>query len=363
MHIDLFQPYAIGKLELRNRFLRSATWDGTASATGAVTDKSLAIYRRLGKGGIGLIVTGYAFVSQQGQSSRGQYGVYSDDMIPGLRHLVQVVHEGGGRIALQIVHGGINSNILASKGITLLAVSKRAYDSRLHREMTDEEVEAVVTDFVSAAKRAVEAGFDAIQLHGAHGFLMSQFLSPLFNSRTDKWGGNADNRRRFHLEVIRRIRRTIDPDFPLLIKFGVKDDQEGGLSLSEGIETARQMAAIGIDAIEVSAGVGASSQASGMGEGESTPFKERAGVVKRAVTVPVVLVGGIRSLDKAQEIVERGDADLISMSRPFIREPDLINRWQCDRSAALCISCNQCRVIVGGEGALQCGEELSMRQN
>ncbi len=193
MPIDLFQPYRIGKLELRNRFVRSATWDGTASRSGAITDESISIYRRLGKGGIGLIVTGYAFVSRQGQSSRGQYGVYSDDMVPGLHRLVQAVHEGGGRIALQIVHGGINSNFLTSEGITVMAVSGRAGDSRPHREMTDEDIETTIGDFAAAAQRAVEAGFDAVQLHGAHGFLMSQFLSPLFNSRTDKWGGSSEN--------------------------------------------------------------------------------------------------------------------------------------------------------------------------
>jgi 2,4-dienoyl-CoA reductase-like NADH-dependent reductase (Old Yellow Enzyme family) len=361
--IDLFKPYRIGSLELRNRFMRSATWDATADETGTVTEESLAIYRRLGRGGIGLIVTGYAFVSLQGQSARGQYGAYSDDLIGGLSQLAKVVHEGGGKICLQIVHGGINSNFLASKGATLLAVSERLGDGRLHREMTDEDVQNTINDFSSAAWRAVEAGFDAVQLHGAHGFLMSQFLSPLFNTRTDRWGGTAVNRRRFHLELIRQIRRRIGSEFPLLIKFGVKDDQEGGLSLDEGVETAKQMAKAGIDAIEVSAGIGGSSLGRNSGEGESTPFRERASAIKHALAISVALVGGVRSLETAQDIIDKGDADLISMSRPFIREPDLINRWQHDNKVALCISCNKCHAVIRSGKALECGEELSLKQD
>ena len=363
MSVDLFEPYRIGSLELRNRWVRSATWDATADSSGAVTDTSVALYRELAKGKIGLLVSGYAFVSAHGQANPGQYGVYNDDMIPGLRRLVEEAHQGGAKIALQIVHAGINSGYLVGKGVTLLAMSKMPEMSRPHREMSDEEIEGIIADFAAAAVRGREAGFDAVQLHGAHGYLMSQIQSPLYNLRTDKWGGSAENRRRFHLEVIQRVRQAIGADFPLMIKFGVQDDREGGLSLSEGVETARQMAEKGIDAIEVSAGVGQSTQVTGAGDPERVPFRERAAAVKRAVTVPVMVVAGIRSLEMAKDIVDSGDADMISMCRPFIREPGLVARWQSgDTKPAKCISCNRCFGVIARGEPLECGEERRLRE-
>jgi 2,4-dienoyl-CoA reductase-like NADH-dependent reductase (Old Yellow Enzyme family) len=363
MSIDIFRPYKIGKVELRNRFVRSATWDDTADGSGVVTEKSVAIYRQLAKGNIGLIVSGYAFISTLGQAVYGQYGVYTDKMIPGLRKLVRVVHQSGGKIALQIVHAGISSDYLRDKGIIPLAVSYLPEVKRTHREMPDEEIQIIITDFAAAARRGVEAGFDAVQLHGAHGYLMSQFISPLNNHRTDRWGGSAENRRRFHLEVIRAIRQAIGANFPLLIKFGVKDDREGGLALSEGVEAARLMVEAGIDAIEVSAGIGTSAQIVKVNEPERPFYRDRAAAVKRAVTVPVITVGGIRSLKMAQNIVDSGDADLISMSRPFIREPGLIARWQKGEvEPASCLTCNRCMGIVRRGEPLECGEERRRRE-
>jgi 2,4-dienoyl-CoA reductase-like NADH-dependent reductase (Old Yellow Enzyme family) len=363
MSINLFEPYKIGRLELKNRFVRSATWDATADSSGAVTKKSVALYRQLGQGGVGLIVSGYAFISPLGQAVFGQYGAHTDDMIPGLRRLVQAVHQGGAKIALQIVHAGISSDYLYRQGITPLAVSSMPQSNRPHRQMTEEEIETIIADFAAAARRGVEAGFDAVQLHGAHGYLMSQFISPLTNFRNDRWGGRPENRRRFHLEVVSRVRQALGAHFPLLIKFGVQDDREGGLPLSEGIKTAGLMVARGIDAIEVSAGLGSSAQATKEGDPERAYFRERAAAVKQAVTVPVIVVGGIRSLKMAQDIVNSGDADLISMCRPFIRQPDLIARWQRgEATAAACISCNKCFPIVRRGEPLECGEERRLRE-
>jgi 2,4-dienoyl-CoA reductase-like NADH-dependent reductase (Old Yellow Enzyme family) len=363
MQVSLFEPYHIGTLELKNRFVRSATWDGTADNSGAVTDSSIALYRKLARGGVGLIISAYTFITSMGQAAPGQYGIHTDDMLPGLRRLVKTVHQGGTKIAIQIVHAGINSRYLSSKGIELQAVSKLPRIKTPHREMTGEEIETLISDYISAILRARKAGFDAIQFHGAHGYGMNQFLSPIFNLRTDKWGGSAENRRRFHLEVIRRARQVVGDDFPLMIKFGVCDDVEGGLTLVEGLETARQMEKAGIDAIEVSAGVGTSTQLTKKDDPERAFFRERAAAVKKAVKIPVIAVGGIRSLEMAKNIVESGDADLISMSRPFIREPDLINRWQRgETKPAICISCNKCFTILAKGEPLECGEERRIRR-
>lgn len=363
MPSDVFEPFRINTLELKNRFMRSATWDGSADSTGAVTDGSVALYRELGKGGAGLIVSGYAFVSANGQAAGRQYGAHNDDMIPGLSRMAEVVHQGGAKIALQIVHSGINSGYLAGIGETLLAVSRMPTVNREHREMTGEEIETIIADFAAAAVRAREAGFDAVQLHGAHGYLMSQFLSPLYNRRDDSWGGTIDNRERFHLEVVRRVRLALGADFPLMIKFGVQDDRERGLTLNDGLQTAQGMEGEGIDAIEVSAGVGTSSQVIREGEAERPYFRERAAAVKKVVKIPVMVVGGIRSLTTARDIVASRDADMVSMCRPFIREPGLIGRWQNgDEAPARCISCNRCMAILQRGEPLECGEERRLRE-
>ena len=361
MFMELFDPFIISKMELRNRFVRSATWDATADSTGAVTDASVALYRNLGQGGLGLVVTGFGFVSAQGQSVPAQYGVHNDDMIPGLRRLVQAVHDGGARIALQIAHSGINSPFFSATGVVPLVVSAMPESDRPHREMTGEEIESIIDDFAAAAVRGKEAAFDAVQLDGAHGYLMSQFLSPRSNHRTDQWGGSAENRRRFHLEVIRKVRQAIGADLPLMIKFGVEDDKEGGLTLGESTDAAQQMARSGIDAIEVSTGSNAFTSIMPVlkkGEPEQAYFRSRAAAIKQAVDVPVMVVAGIRSLEVARAIVDSGAADLISMCRPFIREPHLIARWQAgETKPATCISCNGCAGTVAGGGPLECVQE------
>jgi 2,4-dienoyl-CoA reductase-like NADH-dependent reductase (Old Yellow Enzyme family) len=362
----LLEPFKIKNLELQNRIMRSATWDATADETGAVTEGSMARYRELASGGIGLIVTGYAYISHPlGQANTGQYGIYSDKLIPGWKRIVKVVHESGeSKIAMQIVHAGINSGYLINQGKSVMAVSKLPETKRAHREMTDDDIEGIITDFAKAAMRVKEAGFDAVQLHGAHGYIFSQFGSPLFNHRTDRWGGNPENRRRFLLEVVRRIRKAVGDDFPVLIKFGVKDDRKGGMSLREGIKTCRQMVKAGIDGIEVSGGVGASPQAIKEGESDKPAFRERAAEVKKVVSVPVAVVHGIRSLQMAEDIVDSGDADMVSMCRPFIREPHLVLRWQKgDTRPATCTSCEKCSKLVARGKPLECVEEKSLRSH
>lgn len=360
----LLQPFKVKNLELRNRIIRSATWDGTADARGGATDQSFSLYRELGAGNIGLIVTGYAFVSHPfGQANPGQYGIYNNARIAVWKRIVKEVHrQGNSKIAMQIVHAGINSGYLVQKGKEMLAVSKIERVQYPHRVMTDEDIEGIIADFAAAAVRVREAGFDAVQLHGAHGYLISQFVSPLYNHRTDIWGGNPENRRRFPFEVVSQVRKAVGKDFPVLIKFGVQDDREGGMPLEEGIETCRQMVKAGIDSIEISGGVGNPPISIKEGEIDKTAFRERAAKVKRALNIPVAVVHGIRSLKMAQEIIDSGDADMVSMCRPFIREPHLVLQWeQGDTVIAKCISCGKCMRLVSRSRPLECIEERNLR--
>jgi 2,4-dienoyl-CoA reductase-like NADH-dependent reductase (Old Yellow Enzyme family) len=358
MGLKLFESIKIGKMELPNRIIRSATWDATANASGAVTDKSVEMYSVLGKGKIGLIISGYMFVSPHGQANPGQYGIYHDDLIPGLKRMTDAVHEGGSKIAVQIMHSGFNSGYLQNRRIIPIAVSYLPNFSYLHAQMTEEIIESIINDFIAGAVRGRVAGFDAVQLHGAHGYLISQFLTPIFNKRMDKWGGNSKNRRKFPLEVIRRVRNALGDEFPFFIKLGVRDYIEGGISLEEGVETARQMVENGLDAIEVSVGIGTGVHATNPKEPEKAYYREESAAVKKVVRVPVAEVGGIRTISLANEIIQSGDADIISISRPFIREPDLLLRWKSgDTTPAKCISCNRCFEPVSKGQPLYCLQE------
>ena len=362
----ILKPTTVGKLEIRNRFIRSATQDSSADLSGTVTDDSIRIFAELAAGGVGLIITGHAFVSQNGQASASQYGIYSDEMVPGLARLSHVAHKHGAKIAAQINHSGLSSAYLAGRGQMTLGPSQ-VEGRPPHRAMAEEEIDGVINDFTAAAERAREAGFDAVQLHGAHGFLLSQFFSPITNRRQDRWGGTPENRRRLHLEVIHRVRAAVGDDFPILMKFGVMDDQEGGATLDEGIAAIQAMAQAGLDAIEISGGMGAGSLGAirvlNDGNSEDVYYRERAARAKRASNLTLALVGGIRRLETAEDIVTSGDADLVSLSRALIREPGLISRWLSgDQRRARCISCNKCTGAMRRSKVLECGEERRLAE-
>ncbi len=359
-----FDPITVKGVKLRNRFMRSATWDSTATDDGEVTDASVGIIEDLARGGVGLIVTGFAYVSEHGKAVGRQLGISQDRHIDGLRRLANAAHDHDAKIAAQIAHAGIHLLRVRGAGRTALAPSRTEAFRAPHRAMTPAEVEEIVRDFGAAAARAREAGFDAVQLHGAHGYLMSQFLSPLTNRRTDEWGGSPEGRRRFHVEVMRSVRRAVGDDYPVWIKLGLRDRRRGGLPLSEGIEALKAMTAEGLSAVEVSTGFGwGSAQIRRPEDEERAYFRDDGVEAKRAVDIPVMLVGGIRSLTMAEDILRRGDADMISMCRPLIREPDLIARWQRgDTAPARCLSCNKCFQFGARGEPLECGEEHRLRE-
>jgi len=323
-----------------------------------VSDRSLALYHELGRSGVGLVITGFAFVSTNGQALPGQYSVCTDQMVPGLRRIVDAVHHGGTKIAIQIVHAGINSDYLRRKGIETVGMSHLHGMDIPHREMTSGEIRGVIEDFARAAVRCREAGFDAIQLHSAHGYLLNQALSPKYNRRTDRWGGNPEKRRSLHIEIIKGIRREIGSGFPLLMKLGVMEDEEGGLSLEEGVSAAGYMVDAGLDAIEISAGDSEHVTPPALADGaEYTPFRVRAAAIKRVVPIPVIAVGGIRKYETAKSIIVEGDADMVAMCRPFIREPRLVARWRRgDRASAKCISCSRCMPVSRSGRRMRCAQ-------
>ena len=344
----LFERTSINGMELRNRFVRSATWAGLASEKGEVTPKLRDLLGALSKGLVGLIISGHAYVAPEGQAGPWQLGAYSKDLLPGLKEMVQAIKEHGGRVALQMAHAGLMAPTKLT-GLPPMGPSNAGGPlGDKGKDMTVEEIKRTVGAFAAAAALAREAGFDAVQIHAAHGYLLSQSLSPAFNKRTDEYGGSAKNRSRFLLEVLHEVRKAVGADFPVLVKMNCEDFLEGGLTGEDSIEVGMLLENAGIDAIELSGGTPLSGRESPSRtkittEDREAYFKEAAGAFKDHVGVPLILVGGIRSFETAERLIDKGYADYISMSRPFIREPGLIARWESgDRRRAACLSDNQC---------------------
>jgi 2,4-dienoyl-CoA reductase-like NADH-dependent reductase (Old Yellow Enzyme family) len=346
----LFEGTSINGMSMANRFIRSATWEGLADEHGAVTPRLTEMMVELARGEVGLIISGYAFVSPEGQSSPRQLAVYEDRFLPGLRDMVRGVHAVRGKIVLQLVHGGCMANAALS---SLEPVGPSAVEKdgkSICRMVTKEDIASIVSAFARAAGMAKQAGFDAVQIHAAHGFLLSQFLSPAFNKRTDEYGGDLTNRARLLLEVVQSVRETLGPAYPVLIKINSEDFLEDGMSSAEAVEVSGWLEKASIDAIEFSGGTLISPEEfSPVRPGKlRTPeqevyYRKAARLYKQKVTIPLILVGGIRSYEVAVELVRDGTADYISMSRPLICEPGLVKRWrEGDRHKAECVSDNAC---------------------
>ena len=365
----LLDQTTIKGMTLRNRLVRSATWEGMCEQDGRPTEKLINWYRTLAQGGIGLIISGYTFVRPEGKQLPGKMGIYTDDFASDFENLTSAVHDAGGKIAIQLVHAGGQTNAKTA-GRQPLAPSAVQVDQfpEMPSELTKVEINDIVTAFGEGARRAKAWGFDAVQLHSAHGYLINQFLSPLTNRRTDEYGGSFENRSRFLLEVYRKVRETVGPDYPVLIKLNAADNLDGGLEIDDAVRAAQNLAEAGIDAIEVSAGTSASGEKGPVRGKINKPEREAynldlARKVKATVGCPVMVVGGFRSYEVAEKAIRDDGMDYISMARPLIREPGLPNRWiKGDRSPARCISCNSCFMAGIEEGGIYCVIEKKERE-
>lgn len=365
----LFEKTTINGMMLPNRMIRSATWEGMCDAYGRPSKKLIDFYRVLAQGGIGLIVSGYTFVRREGKQMPGKMGIHTDDFEPEMVALSNAVHDVGGKICVQLVHAGGQTSTEAA-GRQPLAPSAVEVDqfSEKPSELSKGDILDIVEAFGKGADRARRWGFDAVQFHGAHGYLINQFLSPLTNRRTDEYGGSIENRCRFLMEVYEKVRAVVGTDYPVLIKLNAADNLEGGLIIEDAVYAAEKLSKEGIDAIEVSAGTPASGIKSPARQRINKPDKEAYNLelarrIKARVTCPVIVVGGFRSFEVAEEAIKNHGMDYISMARPLIREPHLPNRWlKGDRSPAACISCNGCFKPGLEEGGIYCVVEKKERE-
>ena len=340
---DLFDSLTVNKMVLNNRFIRSATMDGMAR-DGFVSDNEIKLYQDLGKGEIGLIFSHGLYPTKEGQCSPGQISVHNDDAILSLKKMVEAVHQNGGKIAAQILHGGWMCSHQTT-GLQPVGPSSIIHPlSKAEiRELSSDEVHKLVDDYAQAAQRIKEAGFDGVQLHAAHSWILSAFLSPVTNKRDDEWGGTNEKRTNLVKQICQAIRKETGPDYPIMVKLGVKDYHPEGKTIDDGIEQAKLLEESEVDAIEVSEGLEQDFFHHIRPEVTSPYYLDECRQVKQALNIPVMLVGGMRRINDMKAVIEDGIADAISMCRPFIMDPYLVKKIrQGSIENSGCTSCNGC---------------------
>lgn len=385
----LFEKTCISGFDVRNRIIRSATHDGLADENGAPGDRLISKYETLAKNEVGCIITGYAAVSRNGVSPYpAMLKIYDDGVIDRYRMLTEAVHRHGTPVVLQIAHCGRQTSS-KSIGIRKVAPSKvlHTFYPDKAKELNSEEIKEIINDFVNAAIRAEKAGFDAVQLHAGHGYLLHDFLSPYGNRRKDMWGGSLENRCGIVELIIKGIKENTN--LPVWIKLSAEDNRKYGMNIESSVEICKRLEKAGCDAIEVSCGTvedGMSTMRSKRLPMDAV-FKYRepcasfpkllnkialpvanfinplikqpdplenfnvknAGIIRKNVSIPVIVVGGIHKSDDMKKIIADGNADFVSMCRPFICEPDLVRKMKNGQTEAKCIMCNYCGLVIEKE--------------
>ena len=340
----VFTSGAIGNLQLKNRLVMAPLGTNSSTWTGAVTDRQVRYYAERARGGVSLITVQYSYVHPSGQTSRYSLGVHDDGLIPGLRRITDAVHAGGARVAIQIAHGGRRSRS-AVTGFTPLAPSAIPHrGGEVPQELSPAKIEQVISWFVQATRRAQAAGFDAVMLHMANGYLLNEFLSAHANKRTDGYGGSTERRTRLPLEILQRIRNDLGLEYPILCRLCVDEGIEGGLDLQESPKIAQLPAQGGVDAIEAVSGVPESMHLIGPPMALPRGFRvSHARAIKEVVSIPVMASGRINDPRLAEKILQEGDADFISMGRPLLADPDLPRKAMEGRLDDICpcIACNE----------------------
>ncbi|MDF2543142.1 MAG: dehydrogenase [Herbinix sp.] len=351
----LFNATSIGGMKMKNRFFKAASWEALATTEGHMTDELFKIYEDLASGGVGTILTGYAFITKGEQPNPGMMGIYEDSFIEEYKKLTDLVHSYNTNIIMQIVYGGSMTTMdPISEKIWGPSAIENERTGITPIEITKEDIKELKKAYADAAHRVKQAGFDGVELHAAHGYLLSQFLCPYYNQRTDEYGGSIENRARIIVEIVQEMKRVNGYDYPVLIKINSEDFMENGLTSDESIYVSKMLEEAGVDAIEVSGGnesstmvrennLGPARKKVAMGKVKESYFSDHGKILAETVNIPVILTGGNRHYNAMTELLNTSEISYFAIGRPLICEPDLIHSWSQDETMKpRCVSCNGC---------------------
>jgi 2,4-dienoyl-CoA reductase-like NADH-dependent reductase (Old Yellow Enzyme family)/thioredoxin reductase len=357
----LLSPIKIKSLELTNRVVMPPMGTNLGNPDGTVSEANLAYIMRRARGGAGLIITEISSVHPSGSAIGNELGSYDDRFIPGLKKIADAVHAAGSKVALQLHHAGRESLYLLQQGKAVAPSPIPSLIFRLTpREITHDEIQEVIVAFGAAARRGIEAGFDAVEVHGAHGYLLTQFLSSLSNKRDDKYGGSLVNRGRFIIEVLQEVRKAVGPDFPISLRLSVEECIKDGYTFEDIRPILPDLVKAGADMLHASLGTHGSP-----GGITSAPPEYPAGFnvwrakkLKEVVGLPVIAVGRFSDPSLANEVIARGEADLVAFGRQFLADPDFLIKAREGRPEDIrkCLACNQGCIerLILGEGKIRC---------
>jgi len=328
--VDLFSLLPVKGLTLKNRIVMPPMGTSKSGDTGAVTDAHIEHYVPRAAAGVGTIIVEHAYVRQDGRVAEVQLGIHEDVLIPGLRRLAEEIKTHDTVAGIQITHGGGQAT-RATAGTQPVAPSDATmpYATEPARALTSAEIEAIVDAFAAATRRAWAAGFDFVEIHGAHGYLLSEFLSPLTNTRTDEYGGSLANRLRVPLQVVEAVCQVTDDEHLVLYRLGANDYEPGGLTQEEGRQAAAALVAAGVDLLDISAGVG--NPPPGWNDLPQGYFVPMAAAIRTEVGVPVVVAGGITDPHFADQVIRSGEVDLVAIGRAMLAHPN----WAVEARAKL----------------------------
>ncbi|MFU0784590.1 NADH:flavin oxidoreductase [Clostridium sp.] len=352
---SLFHEAKLANITLKNRFVRSATWENMATENGHLTKELYNIYENLSKNEVGLIITGYANIVKEEQPNPGMMGMYDNSFIDEYKKLTNIVHSYDSKIIMQLAYGGTKTKFnLGERIIYAPSAIPERNTNTLGKPMTKEEIDYIVNAFAESGKRVKDSGFDGVEIHGAHSYLINQFLSPYYNRRNDEYGGSLENRMRFLTEIYYKMREKVGEDFPIFVKLTASEFFEGGLTFEETKLICKRLESIGVDGIELSGNIHgkAKSMVGEVFDGHELKkegyFLEYAKIISNIIDLPIITVGGFRNFDNIEKTLNETNIGFFGISRPLLTEPNLIKRWkEGDKKPAKCVSCSKCRTSEG----------------
>lgn len=322
-------PITIKNMRLCNRLVMPPMATRVSDDNGAVTDRHRQYYDEKSSGGhIGLIILEHSYIRKEGKAGAGQLSIADDDCVSAMSDLVSVVHKNGTKIIAQINHaGGATTEAISGavpRSASAVYMQRPALKDSIPEELTITDIQQITDDFACAAKRVQKAGFDGVEIHAAHGYLLNQFFSPLTNKRTDAYTGSTiEGRIKFHLEVIHAVRETVGNDYPIALRLGACDYMEGGSTIADGVYAATAFEQAGVDLLDISGGLCLYDHPSNTSPGY---FGDASAAIKQKVNLPVILTGGIRTANDAERLLAAKAADLIGVGRPIVKDSSWAKR-------------------------------------